>query len=95
MKLLVIDGNSIANRAFYGIKMLTTKNGQYTNAIYGFINILHRLEEPYKEVFGLRVFGELSYSQIAEIFGKSESWARVTYHRAKLKIQERMNEKNE
>ena len=57
--------------------------------------VLHRLEEPYKEVFGLRVFGELSYSQIAEIFGKSESWARVTYHRAKLKIQERMNEKNE
>ncbi|MBQ4120033.1 MAG: DNA polymerase I [Clostridia bacterium] len=45
MKLLVIDGNSIINRAFYGIKLLTTKDGQYTNAIYGFINILHRLEE--------------------------------------------------
>ena len=45
MKLLAIDGNSLINRAFYGIKMLTTKNGQYTNAIYGFINILHRLEE--------------------------------------------------
>lgn len=43
MKLLVIDGNSIANRAFYGIKMLTTKDGQFTNAIYGFINILIRL----------------------------------------------------
>jgi RNA polymerase sigma-70 factor (ECF subfamily) len=53
------------------------------------------VEGAYKEVFGLRVFGELSYSQIAEIFGKSESWASVTYHRAKLKIQERMNEKNE
>ncbi len=45
MKLLCIDGNSIINRAFYGIKMLTTKDGQYTNAIYGFINILRRLEE--------------------------------------------------
>ena len=45
MKLLAIDGNSLINRAFYGIKMLTTKNGQYTNALYGFINILHRLEE--------------------------------------------------
>lgn len=40
MKLLVIDGNSIANRAFYGIKLLTTKDGRYTNAIYGFLNIL-------------------------------------------------------
>ncbi len=57
--------------------------------------VLHRLDEPYKEVFQLRVFGELSYAQIAEIFGKSETWARVTYHRAKLKIQERMKEKNE
>ena len=52
--------------------------------------VLHGLDEPYKEVFQLRVFGELSFSQIAAIFGKTESWARVTYHRAKLKIQERM-----
>ena len=44
MKLLVIDGNSIANRAFYGIKMLTTKDGQFTNAIYGFLNILLKLK---------------------------------------------------
>ena len=40
MRLLVIDGNSIANRAFYGIKLLTTKDGRYTNAIFGFLNIL-------------------------------------------------------
>ena len=52
--------------------------------------VLHKLEEPYKEVFQLRVFGELSFSQIATIFSKTESWARVTYHRARLKIQERM-----
>lgn len=52
--------------------------------------VLHELEEPYKEVFQLRVFGELSFSQIASIFGKTESWARVTYHRARLKIKERM-----
>ena len=56
---------------------------------------LHRLEEPYKEVFQLRVFGELSFAQIASIFGKNETWARVTYHRAKLKIQERMDYKHE
>ena len=54
--------------------------------------ILHKLEEPYKEVFQLRVFGELSFSQIASIFDKTESWARVTYHRARLKIQERMDD---
>lgn len=52
--------------------------------------ILHQLQEPYKEVFQLRVFGELPFSQIGFIFGKTENWARVTYHRARLKIQERM-----
>ncbi len=46
------------------------------------------------QVFQLRVFGELPFSQIGFIFGKTENWARVTYHRARLKIQERM-EKNE
>lgn len=50
--------------------------------------ILHTLKEPYKEVFSLRLFGELPFSQIAQLFGKTESWARVTYYRAKLKIQE-------
>lgn len=45
MKLLAIDGNSIINRAFYGIKLLSTKDGQYTNAVYGFINILNKLLE--------------------------------------------------
>ena len=45
MKLLVLDGNSIINRAFYGIKLLSTKSGIYTNAIYGFLNILLKLKE--------------------------------------------------
>ena len=43
MKLMVIDGNSLINRAFYGIRMLTTKDGQPTNAVYGFVNILLKL----------------------------------------------------
>ncbi len=43
MKLLVVDGNSIVNRAFYGIKALTTKNGEFTNGIYGFLMILRRM----------------------------------------------------
>lgn len=53
---------------------------------------LHGLEEPYREVFELRVFGELSFRDIGTIFGKTENWARVTYHRARIKLQERMGE---
>ena len=53
---------------------------------------LHALEEPYREVFELRVFGELSFREIGLIFGKTENWARVTYHRARLKLRERMRE---
>lgn len=49
---------------------------------------LHSLEEPYKEVFWMRTFGELSFRNIAVLFGKTESWARVTYHRAKMKLKE-------
>ena len=44
MKLLVLDGNSLVNRAFYGIKLLTTHDGRYTNAIFGFLNILTKLK---------------------------------------------------
>ena len=54
---------------------------------------LHGLEEPYREVFELRVFGELSFREIGVIFAKTENWARVTYHRARLKLQERMDVK--
>ncbi|MGE7614104.1 RNA polymerase sigma factor [Paenibacillus sp. FSL F4-0243] len=49
--------------------------------------VLHVLNEPYKEVFMLRLFGELSFDHISQIFGRTESWARVTYHRARLRIQ--------
>ena len=48
MKLMVIDGNSILNRAFYGIKLLTTKDGLPTNAVYGFLNILLKLTDEEK-----------------------------------------------
>lgn len=53
---------------------------------------LHALEEPYREVFELRIFGELSFREVGMIFGKTENWARVTYHRARLRLQERMEE---
>jgi len=52
--------------------------------------LLHNLNEPYKEVFTLRLFGDLSFSKIAVLFGKTESWARVTYHRARIKIKEKL-----
>ena len=55
---------------------------------------LHKLEEPYKEVFTLRALGDVPYKQIALLFGKTESWARVTYHRARLLLTERLNKEN-
>ena len=45
MRILALDGNSIINRAFYGIRVLSTKDGVFTNAIYGFMNILLKLIE--------------------------------------------------
>ena len=51
---------------------------------------LHSMAEPYKEVFSLRVFGELPYEKIGQLFGKSANWARVTFYRAKLQIMEHM-----
>lgn len=53
--------------------------------------VLHKLKEPYKEVFTLRTFGELSFSEIGQLFDKSANWARVTFHRAKLKIMEELD----
>lgn len=58
--------------------------------------ILHDIPDPYKEVFMWRVFAELSYKQIGQLFGKSENWACVTYHRARNMIRERLEgSKNE
>lgn len=52
--------------------------------------VLHDLPEPYKEVFSLRVFGQLSFGDIGGLFGKTANWACVTYHRARQKIQDKM-----
>lgn len=54
--------------------------------------LLDRLQEPYREVFSLRVFGDLSFSQIAAIYSKTDSWARLIYFRAKKKLKEDMDE---
>lgn len=55
--------------------------------------VLHNMPEPYKEVFQLRLFSELSFEQIGDIFDKSANWACVTYHRARAKIQKEMEGK--
>jgi RNA polymerase sigma factor (sigma-70 family) len=52
--------------------------------------LLHRLNEPYREVFTLRVFAELPFMQIGELFGKTDSWARLIFYRAKKQLQEDM-----
>ena len=56
--------------------------------------IIHKMDEPYKEVFTLKVFGDLSFKDISFLFGKTESWTRVTYHRARKKIIEMLRKEN-
>lgn len=68
------------------------ENGERVEHIYEF---LHEMKEPYKEVFMLRIFGELPYDSIGRIFGRSASWARVTFYRAKKMIVDFMEEYDE
>ena len=65
-----------------------TMNLRITETAFELHELLHQLDAPYKEVFWMRTFGELSFAEIGMLWGKSESWARVTYHRAKLKMRE-------
>ena len=58
-------------------------------------SFIHDMEDPYKEVFTLRVMGELSYEKIGKVFGKSSGWARVTFYRAKQKVIAFMEENDE
>ena len=57
--------------------------------------LLHAMAEPYKEVFTLRVFGELPFEKIGRLFGKSAGWARLTFYRAKLQIIQCMEAKGD
>lgn len=63
---------------------------EHKDASYRIHLALNELEEPYRKVFELRIYGELSFRDIGILCEKTENWARVTYHRAKLKLQERM-----
>lgn len=57
--------------------------------------VLHNVSEPYKEIFMWRVFAEMSFKQIGQIFGKTENWACVTYHRAKAMIKLKLEDDND
>lgn len=59
-----------------------------TDDAFAIHKVLHSMAEPYKEVFTLRTFGELPFSKIGQLFGKTEGWARIVYHRARKKIKE-------
>ena len=87
-----IDLNSVENE-IVDTNSIEILLGQREQA-FGIHKLLHNLPEPYKEVFSLRVLGELSYQDIAKLFGKTESWARVTFHSAKLKIIEQVKEES-
>lgn len=54
--------------------------------------LVHRLPEPLREVFTLRTFGDLTHAQIGSLFGKSDSWARVTYYRARQQLNQMVKE---
>lgn len=56
--------------------------------------VLHTLPEPYKEVFMWRIFADLSFKQIGQIFNKTDNWACVTYHRARTMLKKRWEERN-
>ena len=66
-----------------------------SQAAFSIHEILHAMPQPYKEVFTLRVFGELSFEQIGRLFGKSSGWARVVFFRAKNMIREQLEEKDD
>ena len=63
-----------------------------SDSVWQLHRLLHDLNEPYKEVFSLRVFGELSFSQIGQLFGKSDSWARLIFYRAKTELRRQADE---
>lgn len=78
----LLDDDSIDNESDIINKIIESETNEEL------LKIIHNLEEPYKEVFTLRVYGNLSFKQIGNIFNKTESWARVTFYRSKIKIKE-------
>lgn len=88
-----VDLETVSNELVDDTNSIEILLGQKEQA-FEIHKLLHNLPEPFKEVFSLRVLGELSFRDIAKLFGKTESWARVTFHRAKLKLVEQIEEED-
>ena len=88
------QAETVWNRRYIKIVSESSIERKYLNneETFRIHKAIHFLDEPYKEVFMLRVFGELSYNQISQLFEKTESWGRVTFYRAKQKIQDLLKE---
>ena len=86
-----VDLDAVSNELADDTNSIEILLGQKEQA-FEIHKLLHHLPEPFKEVFSLRVLGELSFHDIAKLFDKTESWARVTFHRAKLKLIEQIKE---
>lgn len=82
-----LEGIEEPNTGIHIVKHLMDKDDAFI--VHQF---LHTMEEPYKEVFSLRTFGELPFEKIGILFGKSAGWARVTFHRARKQIRKYMEE---
>ena len=89
-KVLSIDESDLQNTAAPDA-LIDTKIAEQEEACL-IRKILHDMSDPYKEVFMWRVFGELSFKEIGDLYGKSDNWACVTYHRARKMIQSRLEE---
>lgn len=87
-KKIYADGELSENKR--GTEIDFTESLADEESAFRIHQFLHDMAEPYKEVFGLRVFGELPFEKIGQIFGKSSGWARVTFYRAKKQIIEYM-----
>ena len=85
---------TVARNAYYSAPADTPDIAQLLvdqDAAFTVHQCLHTLDEPYKEVFSLRVFGELPFERIGLIFGHNAAWARVTYYRAKTQLQKMLS----
>ena len=85
MRLLAVDGNSIVNRAFYGIRPLTTKDGQFTNAIYGFLTMLYKIKNEENET------GKLQIADWA-LIGKNDDFIAYLDQQLLMDTDERVND---
>lgn len=89
-KMVSVDDANLEDVADPGISVIEQIDEQEEARLIR--KILHDISDPYKEVFMWRVFGELSFKEIADLYGKTDNWACVTYHRARKMIQSRLEE---